>query len=90
MAGDTYGDWNGTNAGASDLALAMVSAAGSTLWAWQVPADIWTIWVMIGISRGTIGTTYSYCCSMFGHLFVLRAELHQVPYLKSTLESLCT
>ncbi|CAM9957439.1 unnamed protein product, partial [Laminaria digitata] len=36
LAGNTYGDWNGANAGLSDFAAAKLDADGNEVWRWQV------------------------------------------------------
>ena len=36
LAGSTYGDWNGSNAGNSDFAAVKLDADGNVIWKWQV------------------------------------------------------
>lgn len=36
LAGATYGDWNGANAGDSDFAAVKMDADSNVLWRWQV------------------------------------------------------
>ena len=36
MAGYTYGDWDGVNAGSADFVAVKLDAAGEEVWVWQV------------------------------------------------------
>ena len=45
LAGYTWGDWNGTNAGGRDFAACQLDANGTEIWRWQVNMPISTFLV---------------------------------------------